>query len=152
MNLYLKNKTILISGGAPGLTEVIEEALVLEGANVIHNIAAASNSIYGVINCIGKRDGVGLELDFRFVQEALPWIKKSGGCIINVFSEGIRSGLTMDLAAALSCYQIRVNGVLIKEATKINAVKEIADTVVYLLSPNSGINGELIHVGISYAQ
>jgi L-fucose dehydrogenase len=180
MNLHLQNKTILITGGESKTSAAISQALNLEGAIVIRDIASASESIYGIVNCIGESDGVGLEHgdyesflrsieanavhDFSLVQEVLPFLKKSKGCIINIISRvaltgqgnnsgwaaanGIKLGLTTAWADELAPFHIRVNGVVVAEREDL--IQDIADATVYLLSSTSAINGELVYIDGGY--
>ena len=185
MDLGLKGKNILVSGGAKGIGAGIVRILVEEGAIPViigrneadnlkmlaainHNgYAITADLIYpeacadaiqqavslvgkidGLVNNAGVNDGVGLEkgnyTDFMaslhrnlvhyylLAQNALPYLKKSKGAIVNITSKtaetgqgntsayaaanGGRNALTREWAVELLPYQIRVNAVVVSES------------------------------------
>jgi L-fucose dehydrogenase len=185
MDLGLKGKNILVSGGAKGIGAGIVRILVEEGAipiiigrneednlnmlaaidnkgyaitaDLIHPEACADaiqqavqlvGNIDGLVNNAGVNDGVGLEkgnyTDFMaslhrnlvhyylLAQNALPYLKKSKGSIVNITSKtaetgqgntsayaaanGGRNALTREWAVELLPYQIRVNAVVVSES------------------------------------
>jgi len=180
MDLELKNKVVMVTGGAKGIGAAIVKAAAAEGAipvivdrdveagNRLHSQVPASDLIiaelsaaegsYSVIqkvvekcgrldalvNNAGVNDKVGLEHGspeqyveslgrnllhyYNLAHFALPHLKKSRGCIVNISSktavtgQGGTSGyasskgailaLTREWAAELLGYGIRVNAVL----------------------------------------
>jgi L-fucose dehydrogenase len=185
MDLGLKGKNILVSGGAKGIGAGIVRILVEEGAipiiigrnevdnlnmlaaidhkgyaitaDLIHPEACADaiqqavqlvGNIDGLVNNAGVNDGIGLEkgnyTDFMaslhrnlvhyylLAQNALPYLKKSKGAIVNITSKtaetgqgntsayaaanGGRNALTREWAVELLPYQIRVNAVVVSES------------------------------------
>jgi L-fucose dehydrogenase len=187
MDLNLKNKVILVSGGAKGIGAGIVKALAQEGAlpiivgrnetdnrkfakeitdlglkadfvtaelskpeeskKVIEEVVAKYQTIDGLVNNAGVNDGVGLENGnyddfiaslhknvvhyYLLAQYALPYLKKSGGSIVNISSKtaetgqggtsayaaanGARNALTREWAVELLPYSIRVNALIVAE-------------------------------------
>jgi L-fucose dehydrogenase len=188
MDLLLRDKLIIVSGGAKGIGEGITRVLALEGAipfivgrNETDNKALCEQltasgrkadyvtcelsvpaqceiavqtaykkygRIDGLVNNAGINDGVGLESGNyeRFMQSlhnnlvhyyllahhALPYMKQSGGAIVNISSKtaetgqgntsayaaanGGRNALTREWAVELLKYNIRVNAVIVAES------------------------------------
>jgi L-fucose dehydrogenase len=113
----------------------------------IQAIADKYGTIDGLVNNAGVNDGVGLEsgdyqrfIDsyhknavhyYLMVHHALPYLKKSGGAIVNISSKtaetgqgntsgyaaanGARNALTREWAVELLKYNIRVNAVIVAE-------------------------------------
>jgi len=187
MDLGLKDKVIIVTGGAKGIGEAIVRLLANEGAvavivgrNEEHNLKIVSavqatggiawqvaaeltrppeceksvraviekfHRIDGLVNNAGINDGVGLEKGdyekfmeslhrnlvhyYLMTQLALPELKKSKGCIVNISSKtaetgqgntsayaasnGGRNALTREWAVELLKYGIRVNAVVVAE-------------------------------------
>ena len=188
MDLKLKDKVIIVTGGAKGIGEGISLALAAEGAipciigrneadnlhtvaaieskggrafqvvaeltepqtceNAVTKVAEAFGKIDGVVNNAGVNDGVGLENGsyegfmaslhrnlvhyYLITQNALPWLKKTQGAIVNIGSKtaetgqggtsayaasnGGRNALTREWAVELLKYGIRVNAVIVAES------------------------------------
>lgn len=180
MDLELKNKVVIVTGGAKGIGEAIVRAAAAEGAipvivdrdidaaNQLHRQVAGSDSIIaeltkaegcystvqkviekhgrldGLVNNAGINDKIGLEHGspeqyvaslernllhyYNMAHYALPHLKKSQGCMVNISSktavtgQGGTSGyasskgailaLTREWAAELLEYGIRVNAVV----------------------------------------
>lgn len=188
MDLFLKEKVVLVTGGAKGIGEGIVRALAAEGAipvivgrNQDDNEALANEIINAggkalgieteltnpeacrkavekavsrlgridaVVNNAGLNDGVGLESGnyekfvaslhnslvhyYLMAHHALPYLKKSKGCILNITSKtaetgqgntsgyaasnGGRNALTREWAVELAPYGIRVNAIVVSES------------------------------------
>ncbi|MFM7223724.1 MAG: SDR family oxidoreductase [Bacteroidota bacterium] len=184
MDLHLKDKHILVTGGAKGIGQAIALVLAQEGAfpilvgrnetdnidavntigrgayvtagltdpaackEVIAHVAHAFGRIDGLVNNAGINDGIPLEGgnydDFMhslhrnmihyylLTQEALPYLIKSKGSIVNISSKvaetgqgatsgyaasnGARNALTREWAVELLKYSIRVNAVVVAES------------------------------------
>jgi L-fucose dehydrogenase len=180
MNLEIKDKVIVVTGGAKGIGEAIVRAAAAEGAipvivdrdvqagNSLHSqlpgseliIAqlSSSESCYAVVehatrkfgrldalvNNAGVNDKIGLEHGspkqyveslernllhyYNMAHFALPFLKKSRGCIVNIASKTALTGqggtsgyasakgailaLTREWAAELAQYGIRVNAIV----------------------------------------
>lgn len=187
MDLALKDKIIIVSGGAKGIGEGITNVLALEGAipiiigrseednlalvkliqnqgyqadqvvaeltdpaaceNAIKQIVSKFGKIDGLVNNAGENDSVGLENGnydlfmkslhknlihyYLLAHYALPYLKTSKGCIVNINSKtaetgqggtsayaaanGGRNALTREWAVELLTYGIRVNAVVVAE-------------------------------------
>ncbi len=187
MDLGLKNKIIIVTGGAKGIGEGITRVLAAEGAipviigrnrednerlqraiesnggqvfcveaelndpsgceRAIRQTAEHLGRIDGLVNNAGLNDGVSLEFGNydRFMESlhknlvhyylmahfALPYLKISGGPIVNISSKtaetgqgntsgyaaanGGRNALTREWAVELLKYGIRVNAVIVAE-------------------------------------
>jgi len=187
MDLNLKNKVIIVTGGASGIGHTISKNLVSEGAivcildnnqkagtgiseemnqlpgsvyylltelthpeecmNTIQQIIQKFERIDGLVNNAGINDGVGLEtgnyqkfidsldknvLHYQTLTElTLPYLKKTGGVIVNICSKvaetgqgetsgyaaanGVRFAFTKECAASFIPFGIRVNGVVVAE-------------------------------------
>ncbi len=180
VDLHLKDKVVLVTGGAKGIGEAIVRTVAAEGAipvivdrdieagNRLHNelpasqlviaelstaegcYAAIQNAISkqgrldALVNNAGVNDKIGLEHGspekylesltrnllhyYNMAHYALPHLKKSGGCVVNIASktaitgQGGTSGyasakgailaLTREWAAELLDYGIRINAVV----------------------------------------
>ena len=180
MDLELKNKVVLVSGGAKGIGAAIVKAGAAEGAipvivdrdveagNRLHSQVPASDLIIAelsaaegcysavqkavekhgrldaLVNNAGINDKVGLEHGspeqyveslernllhyYNMAHYALPYLKKSRGCIVNISSKTALTGqggtsgyasskgailaLTREWAAELLAHGIRVNAVV----------------------------------------
>lgn len=184
MNLQLKDKVVLVTGGAKGIGAAIVKTLAQESAvpvildrdaaaaeqlcadlrrggasvhvvagdlsevavcrDAITKIMADTGRLDALVNNAGVNDGVGLEngTPEKFVQSlrcnllhyynvahfALPALKQSTGCIVNIASKtaftgqggtsgyvaakGAILGLTREWAAELASFGIRVNAVV----------------------------------------
>jgi len=184
MDLQLKDKVVLVTGGAKGIGEAITRGCVREGAipvfvdkdneageklkTELRNIGAACGFIFAdlvpaencsatveqtlrefgrldvLVNNVGVNDNVGLEHGspdkyvrslqlnllhyYNMAHYALPALKKSHGCIVNIASKVAMTGqggtsgytsakgailsLTRDWAAELLPYGIRVNALV----------------------------------------
>jgi len=184
MDLNLKDKVIIVTGGSKGIGGSITEVLVDEGAKVIiagrkqHDGEKKVNELVdrsgkadffrielrddarreeligyvldrygridGLVNNAGVNDGVSLENGtvedfiesyrknvvhvYSLVQKALPALKKSKGCVVNIgskvadtgqggtsgyaASKGAVNALTREWAVDLAEYSIRVNCVI----------------------------------------
>jgi L-fucose dehydrogenase len=180
MDLHLREKVIIVTGGARGIGKAIARALVEEGTTtvivdkseepiktipdssqkshvykadlsshktcreVIKEIAGDFGRIDGIVNNAGFNDNIGLEhgTPEKFIQSinsnvshyydmvhfALPFLKESKGCIVNIGSktsvtgQGNTSGyvaakgailsLTREWAVELLPFGIRVNAVI----------------------------------------
>ena len=180
MDLELKNKVIVVTGGAKGIGAAIVQSAVAEGAipvivdrdveagNQLHHQVAGSDLIVAeltaaqgcystvqkvvekhgrldaLVNNAGINDKVGLEHGspeqyvaslernllhyYNMAHYALPHLKKSRGCIVNISSKTALTGqggtsgyasskgailaLTREWAAELLEYGIRVNAVV----------------------------------------
>jgi len=187
MNLDLKDKVIIVTGGAKGIGEGIVRVLATEGAipvivgrsasdnmQVLNELHASGFQCYqveaeltkpeaskaavatvverygridGLVNNAGVNDGVGLENGdyegfiaslhknlvhyYLMAHHALPYLKTSGGSIVNITSKtaetgqgntsayaaanGGRNALTREWAVELLKYGIRVNAVVVAE-------------------------------------
>ncbi len=187
MDLGLKNKIIIVTGGARGIGEGIVRVLTAEGAvavivgrssvdniklqkeienaggqsfsveaelsdptaceKAVRAVALHFGRIDGLVNNAGVNDGVGLESGdyegfmkslhnnlvhyYLMAHFALPYLKKSGGAIVNISSKtaetgqgntsayaaanGGRNALTREWAVELLKYNIRVNAVIVSE-------------------------------------
>lgn len=187
MDLNLKNKIFVITGGARGIGGGIAKALAAEGAipvivgrdeaenlETVRNIEASGGKAFqvvaeltmpefckvvidqvlqftgridGLVNNAGLNDGVGLENGsyeefmislyrnlvhyFLLAKDALPELKKTQGCILNITSKtaetgqgetsgyaaanGGRNALTREWAVELLKYNIRVNAIAVAE-------------------------------------
>ncbi len=187
MDLALKDKIIIVSGGAKGIGEGITNVLASEGAipiiigrseednlalvkliqkqgyqadqvvaeltepaaceNAIKQIVTKFGKIDGLVNNAGENDSVGLENGnydlfmkslhknlihyYLLAHYALPYLKISKGCIVNINSKtaetgqggtsayaaanGGRNALTREWAVELLTYGIRVNAVVVAE-------------------------------------
>lgn len=188
MDLGLKNKVIIVTGGAKGIGEGISRVLASEGATVIiigrnakdnkhtvdeiaalggiadsfaaeltepdqceaavRYVADKYQRIDGLVNNAGVNDGVGLESGnyelfmrslhrnvvhyYLMAHHALPFLKTSGGSIVNITSKtaetgqgntsayaaanGGRNALTREWAVELLPFNIRVNAVVVAES------------------------------------
>lgn len=252
MNLNLKDKVIVVSGGAKGIGRAIVEVLAEEGAcpiilgrngkdnqkvvdllqekgqkadsfvaelthpeeckTAIDFVIDKYQKIDGLVNNAGLNDGVGLEngsyedfVDslhknvvhyYLLAHLSLPKLKMSRGAIVNIGSKvsltgqggtsgyaasnGGRNALTREWAVELLPYQIRVNAIIVAEAStpqyknwvknfedpeaKLKSItdniplghrmtkpEEIAYTAAFLLSDRSGhTTGQLVHVDGGY--
>ena len=184
MDLGLKGKLIVVTGGGAGIGGGISRACIEEGARVIVLSRASQNvrdfmgemqdahadchlveanledavrcqsameeiqsrfgDVYGLVNNAGVNDGVGLESGSveRFVESlhknlvhyyalahyALPSLKRTQGCVVNISSKvaltgqggtsayaaakGAQLALTREWAAELLPHNIRVNAIL----------------------------------------
>lgn len=187
MNLDLKDKVIIVTGGAKGIGQGICQVLAAEGAipvivgrndadnqksvsqieaeggkayavvaelsdpeqcaKAVADIATEFGRIDGLVNNAGVNDGVSLEDGsydafvaslhknlmhyYLMAHHALPYLKKSGGAIVNIGSKtaetgqggtsayaaanGGRNALTREWAVELLPYHIRVNAVIVAE-------------------------------------
>ncbi|MET1053676.1 MAG: SDR family oxidoreductase [Pedobacter sp.] len=187
MDLQLKDKIVVVTGGAKGIGAGIVRQLANEGAipvivgrneednsRLLNDLAAQGQEAFqvlaeltdpkqagatvsqiiekfgridGLVNNAGVNDGVGLENGsydafvsslhknvihyYMMAQECLPWLKKSGGAIVNIGSKvaetgqggtsayaasnGARNALTREWAVELLPYSIRVNAVIVAE-------------------------------------
>jgi len=169
MELCLRDKIIAVAGGAGATGTAICEVLENEGAVPIiidldkgRNFTINSDltdyvacekavgiliknfgRIDGVVNCVSSYD--------LLLLEALPWLKKSGGAIVNITdlpagsrgaaSEAIYGGLIKGWAKELEGTGIRINAILAFPGA------DIAHTVAFILAGRGGLaHGELIHV------
>ena len=184
MDLHLKNKVIIVTGGAKGIGEAIVKGAAAEGAlpvivnrpgkaggdlaealkssgtdclyleaelsqtedceRVIRETVKKYNRIDALVNNAGKNDGIGLEHGspekfmeslknnllhyYVLAQQALPWLKKTKGNIINISSKtaltgqggtsaytaakGAQLSLTREWAVELLDDGIRVNAII----------------------------------------
>lgn len=182
MDLQLRDKLIIVTGGGAGIGGAISYALAEEGAIpailgrsppadafleriravqpatlfiqteltdddacavAVRQIAAGRQGIYGLVNNAGANDGIGLDRGtaafitsvtanlahyYGMVHHCLPYLRESGGAIVNVSSKtaltgqggssgyvaakAAQLGLTREWAAALLPDGIRVNAVL----------------------------------------
>lgn len=187
MELHLKGKVVIVTGGAKGIGAAIVSLLAAEGAipvivgrseadNIKHmeaviakggecfqvkaelsdpasseaaisKIIAKYGRIDGLVNNAGANDGIGLEKGsyagfmeslhknvvhyYLMAHHALPYLKTSGGSIVNISSKtaitgqggtsgyaaanGARNALTREWAVELLPYNIRVNAVIVSE-------------------------------------
>jgi L-fucose dehydrogenase len=187
MDLGLKDKVIIVSGGAKGIGKGIVETLAAEGAipvilgrdekdnaravaeieerggkasqveaelskpeeceKAIKAVVNQFGRIDGLVNNAGFNDTVGLEngsyeafMDslhnnlthyYLLAHHALPYLKASGGAILNISSKtaetgqggtsayaaanGGRNALTREWAVELAKYNIRVNAIIVAE-------------------------------------
>jgi L-fucose dehydrogenase len=187
MDLGLKDKVIIVSGGAKGIGKGIVEVLAAEGAipvilgrdekdnaravaeiedrggkafqveaelskpeeceKAIQAVIKQFGRIEGLVNNAGFNDTVGLEngsyekfMDslhnnlthyYLLTHHALPYLKESGGAILNISSKtaetgqggtsayaaanGGRNALTREWAVELAKYNIRVNAIIVAE-------------------------------------
>lgn len=252
MDLHLKNKVIIVTGGAKGIGKGIVLSLAKEGAiPIIVGRSEADNQlalaeanalgadayaieaelsdpvacehavqktmekygrIDGLVNNAGVNDGVGLASGnydafvaslhknlvhyYLMAHHALNALKVSKGAIVNISSKtaetgqggtsayaaanGGRNALTREWAVELLPYQIRVNAIVVAEAStpqydrwiqtldnpektlkkitdriplenRMTTAEEIADMCVFLLSDKSShTTGQLIHVDGGY--
>lgn len=184
MDLFLKDKVVIVSGGAKGIGEAIVQSLAAEGAipvilgrnlqdnmnalaaagrgsqvvaelsdpdqcrKAVEEVVAQYGRIDGLVNNAGVNDGVGLEHGsyegfmaslhknvvhyYLLAHHALPYLKASGGAIVNIGSKvaetgqggtsayaaanGARNALTREWAVELLPYGIRVNAVIVAES------------------------------------
>ncbi|HOY13440.1 MAG TPA: SDR family oxidoreductase [Saprospiraceae bacterium] len=187
MDFKLKDKVVVVTGGALGIGEAITTTLANEGAipvivgkdlkdnlslsdtliaqgnkcdqfvanlndpqqckEVVKAITQKYGNIHGLVNNAGLNDGVGLEHGsyegfiqsyhantvhyYLMAHHLLPFLKQSGGSIVNIISKvaetgqggtsgyaaanGARNGLTREWAVELLPYGIRVNAVIVAE-------------------------------------
>lgn len=184
MDLFLKDKVVIVSGGAKGIGEAIVRSLAAEGAipvilgrnlqdnmtaltaagrgsqvvaelsdpdqcrKAVEEVVAQYGRIDGLVNNAGVNDGVGLEHGsyegfmsslhknvvhyYLLAHHALPYLKATGGAIVNIGSKvaetgqggtsayaaanGARNALTREWAVELLPYGIRVNAVIVAES------------------------------------
>ena len=187
MDLGIKDKIVIVTGGAKGIGESIAKLLAIEGAvpvivgrseednlvtvqavqelgavafqvvaelsdpvqckEAVAKVAQQLGGIDGLVNNAGVNDGVSLEQGsyelflaslhknvvhyYLMAHHALPWLKRSGGSIVNISSKtadtgqggtsgyaaanGGRNALTREWAVELLKYGIRVNAVIVAE-------------------------------------
>lgn len=141
------NLKTLESIGNKGFQVMTELTRPEECENAVKKIAEKFGRIDGLVNNAGLNDGVGLENGnyeqfiaslynslihyFLMAHHALPYLKKSGGAIVNIGSKtaetgqgntsgyaasnGGRNALTREWAVELLKYKIRVNAVIVSE-------------------------------------
>ncbi|MFB9294072.1 SDR family oxidoreductase [Persicitalea jodogahamensis] len=137
----------LKSGGAKAYSVKAELSDPKACANAVADVAAQFGRIEGLVNNAGVNDGVNLENGsydafvaslhknlvhyYLMAHYALPYLKKSGGAIVNIGSKtaetgqggtsayaaanGGRNALTREWAVELLPYSIRVNAVIVAE-------------------------------------
>lgn len=137
----------LEAGGAKAYAVTAELSHPDACANAVADIAAQFGRIDGLVNNAGVNDGVNLEHGsyegfvaslhknlvhyYLMAHYALPYLKKSGGAIVNIGSKtaetgqggtsayaaanGGRNALTREWAVELLPYSIRVNAVIVAE-------------------------------------
>ena len=186
MDLQLKGKVVLITGGGSGIGSGISLRLAAEGAipvilgrspltkeftsemeaitnnyefiqidlneadkikSIVDSVAKKYGGIYAVVNNAGANDNKAIEETtwqefekslhgnlthyYELVRSALPYLKKSKGCVLNIGSKtaltgqgktsayaaakGAILGLTREWAAAFLPYGVRSNAIVVSE-------------------------------------
>ena len=186
MDLQLKGKVVLVTGGGSGIGSGISLRLAAEGAipvilgrspltkeftsemeaitnnyefiqidlneadkikSIVDSVAKKYGGIYAVVNNAGANDNKAIEETtwqefekslhgnlthyYELVRSALPYLKKSKGCVLNIGSKtaltgqgktsayaaakGAILGLTREWAAAFLPYGVRSNAIVVSE-------------------------------------